>query len=201
MREKATEPIVGCGGVPAAVGCGDPDVDDSGLCGWHRHRQQHIRLGLEMFAEAERVLGCVERDGVVSVIERRGDKVCARFECLTNLAVSRVMRGGAAARQRRVVSEAVMRSAKMRRLIRSQPRRGGGTAPKWLTDAGGMSRRLPVLAVAVAMAVPAVPERPLRVAAVAAAIRELRLVRDIYDWCDAETLNAMVETVNARTAA
>ena len=199
MSNKAASEADGC--TAAGGGCGDPGIDVGGLCEWHRLSRQRIELALAMLNEAQRRLAQIGEEGL-SAATGRGRVVDAGWSTLDKIArfMEAVMpaRVKLTSQQGRLLS-AVLRSAEMRRLIRSQPR-PANELPRWMPTPGP-SYATPAMAAAVALAVRDMPDRPLRSAGVAAAVRDLRVVRDPDGWMPAEVLDAMVEHLNSPLAA
>ena len=187
-------------GFGAIAECGDPTTDDDGLCEWHRGRHQQWKLALEMVDEAQRQLGRIAVDG----IPRRRGGVHTLVRALKRpidgfgSAVERIVtRGRCADPDLRRTIAAVLRSAEMKRLIRSQPR-SAGEPPGWLWP--GRSHEMAARATMVAAAVRALPDRPLHPQQVVDEIRELQVVRDPNSWLDADLFDRMLRHLNARSA-
>lgn len=193
-----TASSVACNGLVDPAGCGDTHTDDDGLCAWHRNRRQRADLGVEMLAEAQRLIARIASDGPASVARRGLPAMIARCTRVGLPAAACLSRGRIRSRLQELHTfEAVMESAEMRALVRQRPHQ-----PKWMRlVAPWPAASMAALATGVAMAAPTA-RRPLTPATVAEAVRELRLVRDpAEDWVAAEALDQMVAALNADAVA
>ena len=193
MRTKAEDRSDACDGA-AALRCGDKATDDGGLCEWHRRTHQRAEAGVEMLKEAQRLLQRIERGDVSAAggrYVRASDRCWNAVECAAGLMPGT---GDRAVWKRGRLASTLLRTAEMKRLVRSQPR-ATGDPPRWL--APGPSHKLAGLAMAVAMAVREMPERPLHPQQVVDVIRAQRVVRDpATGWCDTAVFDRMVAEIN-----